>query len=249
MSYWIIAIVISYLIGSIPFGFIMGKMRGVDIRQHGSKNIGATNVGRVLGKKLGSLCLILDMAKGGLPVLIAGILRDAFGTPIHAMETNTMLLWLCVGIAAVLGHMYSVFLRFGGGKGVATGFGSLVFMWPLLTVPALISVVVWIVTVKVSRYVSIASILGVFSLPIVCVIRAVFFMENVAGSDGNILDNVKHVWPLFVLTSLLGIAVLWKHRGNISRILSGDEPKSGEKLRPDENPLPSEVNAGDSEDG
>ena len=102
---WTIAIILSYLAGSIPFGVLIAKINGVDIREHGSKNIGATNVGRVLGKKLGLTCFFLDVLKGATPVLIVGKIANTFGQPIDEISTDTMLLWICISFAALLGHM------------------------------------------------------------------------------------------------------------------------------------------------
>ena len=134
---WTIGIVSAYIAGSIPFGVLLAKTKGINIREHGSKNIGATNVGRVLGKKLGTVCFFLDVLKGTTPVLIVGLFAGLFGQSIHETTTIEMLLWICVVLAALLGHMYSIFLKFGGGKGVATTFGGMVAMWPLLTIPVL----------------------------------------------------------------------------------------------------------------
>ena len=141
-----IGLTLAYLSGSIPFGVLIAKTKGVNIREHGSKNIGATNVGRILGKNFGLICFFLDVLKGALPVLAFGFYANLFGKPIDAMTTSSMLLWICVALAAMIGHMYSPWLKFGGGKGVATTFGGMVALWPLLTVPVLIAFLAWIVT-------------------------------------------------------------------------------------------------------
>jgi len=124
----------AYLLGSVPFGLVIGKLKGVDIREHGSGNIGATNAMRVLGKKLGIVCFLLDVLKGSLPVAIAGAtLGYASG---DALSSADAFVWVGIGIASVLGHMFSIFLGFKGGKGVATGFGVLLAIWPWVTLPA-----------------------------------------------------------------------------------------------------------------
>ncbi len=128
---WVIAIALSYFAGSIPFGVLIAKTKGVSIREHGSKNIGASNVGRVLGKNYGLICFFLDVLKGAIPVLVVGYYAELFGKPIDEMSTNAMMLWIGVALSALLGHMYSPWLKFGGGKGVATTFGGMVALWPL----------------------------------------------------------------------------------------------------------------------
>ena len=124
---------VAYLLGSVPFGLIVGKSRGVDPRSSGSGNIGATNVGRLLGRKFFALVFTLDLLKGLLPMLAAAyVLREV------EPDRRTYVLWLLVGVAAIAGHMFSVFLGFKGGKGVATSTGVLLGLWPYYTIPGLI---------------------------------------------------------------------------------------------------------------
>lgn len=143
----LIAVVLSasYLIGSIPFGYLIARRYGVDIRAAGSGNIGATNVGRLLGRKIGALVLALDFLKGAIPVLVCRLAPIAAWLPIAA------------GLVAFLGHVFPVWLKFRGGKGVATGFGVVAVLLPM---PTLVGVFVWIATVAATRYVSVASILA-----------------------------------------------------------------------------------------
>ncbi|HWB20792.1 MAG TPA: glycerol-3-phosphate acyltransferase, partial [Phycisphaerales bacterium] len=115
---WIICLSFAYLVGSMPFGVIIGRLKGVDIREHGSKNIGASNVGRVLGKRFGILCFFLDALKGALPVFLAGLLNHLYADP-WSLSAAQLSLWFAVAVASVLGHMFSIFLRMKGGKGVA----------------------------------------------------------------------------------------------------------------------------------
>jgi len=126
----------AYLIGSIPIGLLFASRRGVDIRKHGSGNIGATNVGRVLGRNWGWLCFVLDVLKGLLPVLGTGAWLGLLGEEARITPLS-LLLWLAVGVTAILGHMFSIFIGFRGGKGVATGFGALLGIHPILTWPVL----------------------------------------------------------------------------------------------------------------
>ena len=210
---WTIAIALSCLAGSIPFGVLIAKTKGVNIRERGSKNIGATNVSRVLGKKLGLVCFSLDMFKGAVPVYIVGLYSGLFGQPIEIIGTSEMLLWISVALASLLGHMYSPWLKFGGGKGVATTFGGMVAMWPLLTLPVVLAFVAWIIAAKATKLVSLASLVAATVL--FCDAIAVVFLSS----------TLEHAWPLLVVTGLIACMVIWKHRSNIGRIIRGEEAK------------------------
>ena len=195
---WIVA---AYLIGSIPFGFLAGKMRGIDIRDHGSGNIGATNVLRTLGKPVGISVLILDVAKGAVPVLLAQRFSDSSLIPI------------VTAVATILGHNYTCFLGFKGGKGIATSAGALA---PLLPIPMLVALLLWIVLFFGTRYVSVASIGAAASLPITL---------------GMLFATQKsRDWILFGFTALLAVLAVWRHRPNIQKLRNGTEnrfvPKS-----------------------
>lgn len=188
------AIALSYVVGSIPTGLWLGlKLRGIDIREHGSRNIGATNTMRVLGKTLGAIALVCDMAKGLVPVLVFG--RAA------AWEY----LPLACGLAAVLGHTASLFLRFGGGKGVATGAGMFLGLCP---VPSLIAGAVLVVMVAITRMVSVGSMSAALTL---C---AVLYLTDTP-------------WPLRMVATFVACLVLWRHRTNVQRILKGEESRLG----------------------
>ncbi len=212
---WSVVIILAYFAGSIPFGVLIAKLKGVNIREHGSRNIGATNVGRVLGKGLGLSCFVLDVLKGALPVFVVGKIAGTFGQPIDEMSTNAMLLWICVALAAMLGHMYSPWLRFSGGKGVATTFGGMVALWPLLTIPILLACIAWVITVQTTRIVSLASLVA----------AVVLFADAIVTV---FLDStLQHAWPTLAVTCLIAVMVFWKHRTNIGRIFRGVEPKIG----------------------
>src|SRR5438132_5610761 len=146
-------LVIGYFGGSIPFGLLLGKLKGVDIRTCGSGNIGATNAGRVLGRRYGYLVFLLDALKGLLPTVLAGVVIRGW---LHREESPALayLLWVGVAAAAVIGHMFPVFLRFKGGKGVATSVGAMVGIYPFFTLPALMAAGIWIVLTMTTRYVS-----------------------------------------------------------------------------------------------
>jgi len=188
-----VLIIVSYLVGSIPFGLLFSMGSGVDIRREGSGNIGATNVGRLLGKKRGILTLLADIAKGFLPMFVAGQLLP--GIP----ERN-MVIGLC-GAATIIGHMFPLYLGFRGGKGVATGLGVFLYLAPAAVLSCL---VVFAVTVFISGFVSLGSLLG--SLTVLPVLW--FFREA----------DWKIVLALFV------VIMIWlKHYQNIGRLLSGTE--------------------------
>ncbi len=186
---FIVMLVASYLVGAIPFGVVIGKVfYGVDVRQHGSGNVGTTNVFRVLGKKAGTAVLICDMLKGYVPAVIAA----AFFQP-----------WFAIFIAAapVVGHMYSIFLKGRGGKGIATGAAVVLALVPLVFG---IILVVWIVLLLATRYVSVASLAASFLVPVL----VIAFGEPV---------------PYEIAAVLVAVIVWWAHRGNISRLAHGTE--------------------------
>ncbi len=210
-------IAVGFAAGSSPFGLVIGRAKGIDIRAHGSKNIGATNVGRVLGRKYGFLCFALDALKGALPVLAVGLVL----VPDHPEQTNLVgLLMPLVGIAAILGHVYSPWVGFRGGKGVATSFGALVAMWPLMTFPALGALVVWLIVLKLFRFVSLASMCAALSLPVFLAVRAFW----ITGGNSHPVDVVL---PLLIAVTALAVLVIWKHRANIARLRAGSEPRIG----------------------
>jgi glycerol-3-phosphate acyltransferase PlsY len=198
----------AYVLGSVPFGLIVGKSKGVDPRTAGSGNIGATNVGRLLGKRFFVIVFLLDLLKGLLPMLAAAaVLRDA------PQEPKTFFLWLLVGLAAILGHMFSLFLGFKGGKGVATSSGVVLGLFPYFTIPGLIGLLIWFVTFKISRYVSLASIVAAIAFPVLYVAIGLWRNWSVFGEQ----------WPLLAFAVLVAVMIVWKHRGNIARLRAGTE--------------------------
>jgi len=188
-----VVLIVSYLIGAIPFGFVVGHISGVDVRQHGSKNIGATNVTRTLGKKGGAVTLLLDGCKGFLPMALAALVLD---------DANNREILVCsCGVLAVVGHMFPVYLRFKGGKGVATGLGVFLYLSPLAIV---ISVAVFAAAVAFSGYVSLGSLLASAFFPL-----WLFFL----GASNTVI----------ITAAIIGLLIWFKHHENIGRLLRGKE--------------------------
>lgn len=195
---YLILISLAYLLGSIPFGFLIAKAKGIDIRTTGSGNIGATNVLRSVGKGWGILTLLLDALKGLLPAALAPLLADRF----FGLENGEIFSLGC-GCAAILGHNFPIFLKFKGGKGVATTAGALIGIAPAALGVGLAT---FIVIFALSRMVSLGSIIAATAIPI-----AGWLLYR---TDGILIPTVL---------SLLGILVIWRHRANISRIMQGTE--------------------------
>ena len=199
-----IAVAAAYLAGSIPFGLLIGKLHHIDIRQHGSGNIGATNVTRVVGKWAGRLCFACDFLKGALPVLaVRCCLVD------HKVYA---VLALSVGLAAVLGHMFPVYLKFKGGKGISTAAGAAVALAPL---PLLIAAAVWTAVFFAFRYVSLASIAAAWALPAAAWVLAHF----------GIGDRIACSPSTLVFFAVVALIATLKHRENIKRLLNGTESR------------------------
>ena len=203
---YILTVLIAYLLGSIPTGFLVAKARGVDIRTVGSGNIGATNVFRILGKAAGVFVLVVDAAKGWLAVFVVAKLVSGWFYP---EPGSPALEWfrLCAGIAAILGHNYTCWLHFKGGKGIATSAGVLVALVPK---PLLVVLAIWIIVFALSRYVSLASIVAALSLP---------FAAWAFGETRTII---------FVTAALAALAI-YKHKANIQRLINGTENRIGAK--------------------
>lgn len=184
-------VIFAYLLGSVPTGYILGSLAGVDVRKAGSGNVGATNVARVVGKRHGIFTLVADIAKGSVPVVIA--------LNLGLTSTATAL----VGVAAFLGHLYPIFLRFQGGKGVATALGVFLGLAPWAT---LILMVIFVLVILATRVVSLSSMVAAASAPIV------FWLLSSS--------------PILTGTSVfIAVMIVLRHRGNIQRLLSGTEPR------------------------
>lgn len=190
----------SYLLGSIPWGYILGRAAGKDIRLEGSHNIGATNLWRVCGRKLGLVGFSLDFLKGLAAVLIFGAWPETGLAPEYQ--------GIVAAIGAVLGHNYPFWLRFKGGKGVATSAGA---MAGLMWIPFVVAISVFVLTVWLSKYISLGSMLASVAL----VVAAFVFLPDPLGRD----------LPLSTMVTLLAGMLIFRHRQNISRILAGTENK------------------------
>ncbi|QOJ01879.1 MAG: glycerol-3-phosphate 1-O-acyltransferase PlsY [Phycisphaeraceae bacterium] len=214
----------GFLAGSFPTGYLIAKSRGIDIRTVGSGNIGATNVGRILGPKAWLLCFAIDLAKGLLPTLAAGIAGGTAGRlfmpPIDAWG------WLLAMLGPILGHMFCPWLGFKGGKGVATGLGSLMGVFPALTLPAAAAFAVFIAALAAWRYVSLAAMLAAASLPFS--VWAFFaFCDAQHWFPAGRSDDAAGPTPFIALTALVAALVILRHRANIARLLAGSEPRLG----------------------
>lgn len=203
---YIVFPIASYLIGSLTPGYWIGKLKGVDLRAAGSKNIGATNVARVLGKKLGIAVFAIDLLKGFAPTLLfaaacvrwSGVMTDKL----------YFLYGILYGVCAILGHLFPIYAGFRGGKGVATGCGVFLALspWATLTV-----IVVWGIVFAIFRIVSIASILAAIVLPVGVLMLA--FAQR----------KFSQTWPVVVFAGAVAVLVLVRHRSNIARLAAGTE--------------------------
>ena len=188
MNDGLLALIVGYLLGSLPFGYWAGRLKGVDLRTVGSGNTGGTNAVRVLGPKVGVPVIVLDIAKGAVAAWIGGEIGGADAA-------------VLASVAAVLGHAFPFWLRFRGGKAVATGAGTMLALVPWIGVTVFI---IWIVVGLVTRYVSVASIVAAFSYSVLCVISG-------------------QPWAITAYTFVAALFVLWRHRENVARLRAGTE--------------------------
>ncbi|MGI9077788.1 MAG: glycerol-3-phosphate 1-O-acyltransferase PlsY [Gemmatimonadaceae bacterium] len=196
----LVGVAIAYLLGSIPAAYIAGTLRGIDLRQHGSGNLGATNVFRVMGAKVGALVMAFDLAKGALPVYF---LPGLTGVELRG--------WWAIGygVAAIIGHVRPVYLLWkGGGKGVATSAGVFLALTPIATI---VTTAIWVAVLLRTGYVSLASLIAAMVLPL-----GVLLAEG-PGS------------PLFPVSAVVAVFVVWTHRANIGRLRRGEESRFGAK--------------------
>ena len=200
----VVGVLGSYLVGSIPFGYLAGKIRGIDIRTVGSGNIGATNVLRVLGKQYGYPVFLLDFLKGFAAVKISMLIATDARQEWISPETFAIL----AAIAAVIGHSFPVWLKFHGGKGVATSAGALFSLMPLATV---VAVVIWATVFCLTRYVSVASTVSAATLPLVILVMTL--LKQIHGN------------ALFYSSLAIAAIVVWRHHSNLSRLMHGNEPR------------------------
>jgi len=201
---YIIIFIGAYLFGATPWGFIIGKMKGMDIRKHGSGNIGATNVTRTLGGGLGKLCFLLDTLKGFIPVFMASMM---------VKDSQVDSAMIVATLATVLGHMFPVYLKFKGGKGISTTGGALLALAPGAFI---CSALIWVISFKTSRYVSLASIIAAATLPLNA------WLLNLTGLT-------KTTMPLIIFLAILGLLAVIRHISNIKRLLNGTESRFAKK--------------------
>lgn len=240
-----ILVIIGFLIGSIPFGFLVAKSQGIDIRTRGSGNIGATNVWRVLGPKFGLTCFVLDFLKGLGPTLLGyWALTGAMGKPVlgvalldapgglgaqGGLGEQGGLVLLGVAVACVLGHMFTPWLGFKGGKGVATSFGALVGVFPVFTLAALAGFVVWLASVLFTRMIGISSVLAAAALAAAVWVEYLFPTRGLLAMLEPLTGSTRAGLADAAFATVLAAVVIFKHRANIKRTLSGTEPKIGQK--------------------
>ena len=210
---WVWFVLAGSLAGSVPFGLLAGLTKGVDLRKVGSRNIGASNAGRVLGRPWFFIVLALDALKGFLPVLLVGLWLDRSG--VFAAEDR--MIWdqlarLAVAMAAILGHLFPVFLGFRGGRGVATSLGAVLAIWPYYTISGLLAFGVWGAVKKATGYISIASIVACGSFP-----ALVILVGAVAG------ESLVSLTPLIIFAGIVAGLVVIRHWPNIQRLRAGQE--------------------------
>lgn len=201
-------IIIAYFLGSIPSGYLAGYVSGVDVRSHGSGNIGATNVLRVLGKRWGYAVFFADAFKGFLAVRAAIFIARGTPAAVEYVESYAIL----AAATCVAGHSFPIWLRFKGGKGVATSAGALFGVVPIAVMSSLVS---WLLVFYATRYVSLASIIAAIGLPL-----AVGALVALGMTQGSVL---------FYFSFLMAVLVVWRHRSNISRLVAGTEPRFARK--------------------
>ncbi len=205
---FLIPIAMGYLLGSCPNGYLVARNRGIDIRKHGSGNIGATNVLRVLGKKWGYLVFALDALKGFAAVRLAFVAAEVMALG----PTQREFAGIAGGLACILGHTFPVWLRFRGGKGVATSAGVLLGLMPIAVFSVL---AVWILLFQITRYVSVASIGAAVALPLFVIVYQ--RLDLLTGAS------------LLPFSILIAGVVVWRHRSNMQRLLHGKEQRFGQK--------------------
>jgi glycerol-3-phosphate acyltransferase PlsY len=197
-------VLVSYLLGSIPAGYLAGRIAGIDIRHAGSGNIGATNATRVLGKRYGYPVFVVDFLKGLMAVSISILIEKR----VQPVLVPTELLGIVAAISCVIGHSFPVWLSFKGGKGVATSMGALFGLVPFV---ALIGVAVWVITFEITRYVSVASMTAALAVPV-----SILILIPLKQTGGAVL---------LYFSICLAALVIFRHRSNLSRLVRGTEPR------------------------
>ena len=225
---------LGFFLGSVPFGLLLGKLKGIDIREHGSGNIGTTNVFRTLGKGNGIFCLLLDFLKGFIPVAIAVNLcridDESVAVSLAFLDSwnagfavdqrlASQVIPVLTAFASIMGHNYSPWIGFKGGKGIATSGGALAALMPMGVV---VLMIIFLVVTVTTKYVSVGSIAGAIVLPILTLWGSWF--------HGKIDDGTWNK-PLFIFAVIAGAMALYKHRANIVRLRAGTENRIGSKKK------------------
>jgi len=200
----------SYLLGAVPFALLLGRLNGIDVRKIGSGNVGAMNLGRVLGRKWFFAVFGLDMIKGLIPSLVAGWLLS--GEP--GSNAVRDLCRLGIGLLAVVGHNYPVYIGFRGGKGVSTSLGVALGVYPEFTIPGIACFFVWAAGLGLTRMSSVGSISGAIAFPL-------FYIAWSRWRGDGLADR----WPFLAFAIGIAVMVLWRHRANIARIIAGTETR------------------------
>jgi len=213
------AIVVAYLVGAIPFAQIIARAHGKDLRTIGSGNIGATNLARACGRKWGYACFAMDVLKGLVPTAAARIVAGHLLEDAATVGPAFLALWLAVGVAAILGHVFTIYLKFRGGKGVSTSFGVGLGLWPYFTVGALVALLVWLLCAAIWRYVSLASICASVTFPVTLAVAITIRRDWL----------LANLWPLLIAAIAIPLLVILLHRKNIKRLLAGTESKIGSR--------------------
>jgi glycerol-3-phosphate acyltransferase PlsY len=235
------ALIVAYLLGSVPTAYILGRVaKGIDIRDHGSGNVGSTNALRVLGKKLGIFCLVVDLLKGVAGVVIARwvleggalawrqelVAGGASVTPEMLAGLTMRVAWwtAAAGLATILGHIFTIWLRFRGGKGVASTVGVFLALqpWALLAAAAVGVAIIWR-----TRFVALGSLVIAWLLPALTIAFGAILAPEAAASPR---DWLSPLLPSTVLGLLLALMITWSHRGNISRLRAGTERRLGDAV-------------------
>ena len=209
-----LSVIFGYMLGSVPFGVIIAKAHSKDLRSIGSGNIGATNVARALGRRWAYVCFLLDVLKGLVPMLVVRVFIG-----ITNPTPGLLSLWLLVGFAAILGHIFPIYLKFKGGKGVATSLGVALGLWPYYTICAAVAFVIWAAFALIWRYISLASIAASIAFPLVLVLAMVL----TPGWD------FTNLWPLLIAATAIPLMVIIRHRENIKRLIGGTESRISRK--------------------
>jgi glycerol-3-phosphate acyltransferase PlsY len=204
-----LALITSYLIGSISFAWLISKAHGIDLRKVGSGNLGATNLSRACGRKWAYTCFALDVLKGFIPVFIVKFFIPDSPSP------TILATWMAIGVAAILGHIFPFYLKFKGGKGVATSFGVVLGIWPYYTIPGILAFILWAIIVLIWKYISLASVIAAAMFPVLLILFTAVLKTW----------ELNNLWPLILAAIILCSLVIVLHSSNIKRILEGTEHK------------------------